>query len=111
MRVRGARARWQMYFQARTIAEALQILASGESAILSGGTDFYPALVGRPQPPRILDISAIPGLRGIETAGTGIRIGAATRWREIADASLPPCLGALQDAAREVGSIQIQNAA
>jgi CO/xanthine dehydrogenase FAD-binding subunit len=110
MRVPGARARWPMYFQARTIAEALQILAAGESAILSGGTDFYPALVDRPHPPRILDISAISGLSGIETAGTEIRIGASTRWRDIADASLPPCLRALQDAACEVGSIQIQNA-
>jgi CO/xanthine dehydrogenase FAD-binding subunit len=110
MRVPGARARWPMYFQARTIAEALQILAAGESAILSGGTDFYPALVDRSAPQRILDISAVSGLSGIETAGTEIRIGAATRWRDIAEASLLPCLGALQDAAREIGSIQIQNA-
>jgi CO/xanthine dehydrogenase FAD-binding subunit len=98
-----------MYFQARTIAEALQILAAGESAILSGGTDFYPALVDRPQPARILDISAVSGLSGIETAGTEIRIGAAVSWRDIAEARLPPCFRALQDAAREVGSIQIQN--
>jgi CO/xanthine dehydrogenase FAD-binding subunit len=99
-----------MYFQARTIAEALQILAAGESSILSGGTDFYPALVDRPHPSRILDISAICALRGIEKAGAGIRIGAATRWSDIAEASLPPCLHALQNAAREIGSIQIQNA-
>jgi CO/xanthine dehydrogenase FAD-binding subunit len=99
-----------MYFQARTIPEALQILAGGESAILSGGTDFYPALVDRPAPSRILDISAIPGLSGIETAGSGIRIGAGTNWSAIARASLPPCFHALQEAAREIGSIQIQNA-
>jgi CO/xanthine dehydrogenase FAD-binding subunit len=99
-----------MYYQVRTIAEALQILAAGESAILSGGTDFYPALADRPCPPRILDISAISGLTGIEMADTEIRIGAAAKWSDIAETSLPPCLHALQDAAREVGSIQIQNA-
>jgi CO/xanthine dehydrogenase FAD-binding subunit len=99
-----------MYFQVRTIAEALQILAAGESAILSGGTDFYPALADRPPPPRILDISSIPGLSGIETAESEIRIGATTKWRDIAEATLPSCFHALQDAAREVGSIQIQNA-
>src|SRR5262249_7899200 len=99
-----------MYFQAQTIAEALQILAAGGGTILSGGTDLYPALVDRPQPPRILDISAISGLRGIETAQSEIRIGAAASWRDIAEATLPHCFHALQDAAREVGSIQIQNA-
>jgi CO/xanthine dehydrogenase FAD-binding subunit len=99
-----------MYFQAQTIAEALHILAAGESAILAGGTDFYPALADRPHPPRILDISTIPGLSGVETAESEIRIGAATSWRDIAQATLPPCLRALQDAAHEVGSIQIQNA-
>jgi CO/xanthine dehydrogenase FAD-binding subunit len=67
-------------------------------------------LVDRPQPRRILDISAVPGLTGIEMAPNEIRIGAAASWRGIAEASLPPCLRALQDAAGEVGSIQIQNA-
>src|SRR6516165_7368733 len=102
MRALPARARWPMYFQARTIAEALHILAAGESAILSGGTDFYPALVDRPHPPRILDISTIPELSGVETAGPEIRIGAATSWRDIAQAGMPPCFRALQDAAREI---------
>jgi CO/xanthine dehydrogenase FAD-binding subunit len=110
MRALAAPARWPMYFQAQTIAEALHVLAAGESTILLGGTDLYAALVDRPQPARILDISAISGLKGIDTGQSEIRIGAAASWRDIAQATLPPCFYALQDAARNVGSIQIQNA-
>jgi CO/xanthine dehydrogenase FAD-binding subunit len=99
-----------MYFQARTLSEALEVLAGGESAILSGGTDFYPALVDRPLPARVVDISAIRELAGIDVTRSEIRIGAGTSWSAIAAANLPPCFWALQEAAREVGSIQIQNA-
>jgi CO/xanthine dehydrogenase FAD-binding subunit len=99
-----------MYFQARTLSEALEVLAGGESAILSGGTDFYPALVDRPLPARVVDISAIRELAGIDVTRSEIRIGAGTSWSAIAVANLPPCFWALQEAAREVGSIQIQNA-
>ncbi|MGA7327018.1 MAG: FAD binding domain-containing protein [Rhodomicrobium sp.] len=99
-----------MYFRARTVSEALEVLAEGERKILSGGTDFYPALVDRPMPSKVLDVSAIPEIAGIEVTPSEIRIGAGTRWSAIARAALPSCFRALQEAASEVGSIQIQNA-
>ncbi len=98
------------YFQPGTLSEALRVLASGSCAILSGGTDFYPALVDRPGPARIVDLSAISDLAGIEFTPSSIRIGACTTWSAIASADLPPCFAALQEAARCTGSIQIQNA-
>jgi CO/xanthine dehydrogenase FAD-binding subunit len=40
-----------------------------------------------------------------------VRIGARTTWSDLARADLPPCFDALKAAAREVGSVQIQNTA
>ena len=58
----------------------------------------------------ILDLTGLEELRGITLSRVGLRIGACARWAEIAGASLPPALAALQQAAREVGGRQIQNA-
>jgi CO/xanthine dehydrogenase FAD-binding subunit len=48
-------------------------------------------------------------LRGIEESTDGLRIGAATTWTDILNAKLPPAFDGLKLAAREVGSVQIQN--
>lgn len=93
----------------RSTAEALASMARAPAKLIAGGTDVFPALVDRPSPETMIDLSAIPDLRGIETSDDEIRIGAATRWSEIAQADLPPSCRMLQQAAREVGSIQIQN--
>jgi CO/xanthine dehydrogenase FAD-binding subunit len=98
-----------MYIQAQSISEALDALAAGGGAILSGGTDFFPALVDRPRPAKIVDISRIASLRTITRGNGEIRIGAGVTWSEIASAELPEAFLALRQAAREVGSIQIQN--
>ncbi len=103
--------RERMYVRARSLADALDALARGQASILSGGTDFFPALVDQPRPARIVDISRIDELRGITQTENEIRIGAAVTWGEIASAKLPSCFKGLQLAAREVGSIQIQNVA
>jgi CO/xanthine dehydrogenase FAD-binding subunit len=57
----------------------------------------------------VLDINALSGLRGVSDDGGHIVIGARTPWTAIAHADLPPTFDALKAAAREVGSIQIQN--
>jgi CO/xanthine dehydrogenase FAD-binding subunit len=100
-----------MYLRPRTLEEACDALAEGSLRILSGGTDIYPALVDRPQTEVLLDISRLPSLDGIDIGPDTIRIGARTTWRTIAGGDLPPCFDALKQAAREVGGIQIQNAA
>jgi len=77
--------------------------------VLAGGTDFYPARVGRTIEEDILDISAIPVLRGISSVSTGWQLGATTTWSELLEADLPPLFDGLKQAAREVGGRQIQN--
>src|SRR5690606_7295406 len=74
-------------------------------------TDILPARRQGQPPGDILDVTRLPDLRGIARDPHGWRIGAATTWAEIAAAPLPPAFDALQQAAREVGAVQIQNAA
>lgn len=99
------------YVRPRSLDEALHALSSGGLNILAGGTDFYPGRVGSAVEVDILDISAIDELRGIRETEQGFRIGALTTWSEIAGAKLPPVFDCLKRAAREVGGVQIQNAA
>lgn len=101
------------YLRPTSLDEALANL--GEAAtpppvVLAGGTDFYPARVGRALDDNILDITAIPDLRGINATGDGWRIGATTTWSDIIAAELPPLFDGLKQAAREIGGRQIQNA-
>lgn len=99
------------YLQPQSLAEALQALSAPDApVILAGGTDVFPATVGKPMPAHLLDLSRIAALRGIaQTADGGLRIGALTTWTDVAKAKLPPAFAALQQAAGQVGSIQIQN--
>ena len=100
-----------LYSRPRTIEEAVAVLAGSGFIVLAGGTDFYPARVGRALDENVVDITAVEGLRGIRKDGECWRIGATTTWRDIIDAPLPPLFDGLKLAAREVGGAQIQNAA
>ena len=57
----------------------------------------------------VLDVTAVPGFSTI-AMGKGLRIGAAVSWSSISEARLPPALRALQQAARQIGGRQVQNA-
>jgi CO/xanthine dehydrogenase FAD-binding subunit len=92
-----------------SLAEATNLLAARDYTILSGGTDVFPALVDRPPPAAMLDLSRLDDIRGITSQDGTIRIGGATTWSEIIAAPLPRAFDALKAAAREVGSVQIQN--
>jgi len=98
-----------LYFRPRTLAEAVHTLAEHGGQILSGGTDFFPSLGDRPAPSSVVDISALSELRGIRIDSDQIRIGGLTTWTDVIRTPLPGCFDALKSAAREVGSVQIQN--
>ena len=94
----------------RSVAEAASLLAAGDWALLAGGTDLYPAHVGRPIARPVLDLSRVEGLRGIGRGEDGWTIGATTTWSDVIRAELPPLFDGLKAAAREVGGVQVQNA-
>lgn len=96
--------------QPHTLQAALDVLNQPSMKIVAGGTDVFPTTTQGRMPRSILDVTRIAGLRGISRADGGTRIGAATTWTDIVRADLPPAFDALKQAAREVGSLQIQNA-
>lgn len=111
--IRSSVIRMGRYLRPDSLDAVLAALQPGV-AVLAGGTDFYPARVGRTVDEDVLDLTAVAGLRGIvhEPAPGGgcTRIGATATWRDVLEAPLPPAFRALQLAAREVGGEQIQNA-
>ncbi len=96
------------YLRPRGLEEALQALTR-PFTVLAGGTDFYPARVGRAVTEDVLDIAGIAALRGISETPAGWRLGATTTWSELVEVDLPPLFDGLKQAAREVGGRQIQN--
>jgi len=102
------------YFRPTSLAEALAIRAEHDVTVLAGGTDVYPVRTARrawgdPSHKDVLDITAVPGLRGITEEPGGWRLGALSTWSDLAVASLPPLFDGYRQAAREVGGVQVQN--
>jgi len=100
-----------LYLRPTTLEEAVHALAESRGTILSGGTDFFPALGDRAVTAPVIDISAVAELKGIHSTGDTITMGGRTTWHEILDAPLPRGFDGLKAAAREVGSVQIQHVA
>ena len=99
-----------LYARPSRLGDALAILSGGGYSILAGGTDFYPARVGKPVEVNVLDITRLAELRGIDLKSGALRIGATATWSDLLAADLPPLFDGLKAAAREVGGLQIQNA-
>jgi CO/xanthine dehydrogenase FAD-binding subunit len=100
-----------LYFRPNSLQDALNVLADTRATILAGGTDIFPSLGDRPLSGPVLDISGLAEIRGIQFTAERIIFGARTTWSEVLAAPLPRGFDGLKAAAREVGSVQIQNAA
>src|ERR1700704_3984558 len=102
-----------------TVTQAVGLLdqlgAAGK--ILAGGSDLVGGVMkdwitgkGMPLPSALVDITAIPDLRGIKSAGSGITIAAATTLTEIIEsADVQKTIPLLSDAARTIASPLIRN--
>lgn len=99
------------YTVARELGQALDLIQDGTAVLVAGGTDFFPAKVKGKPTPHIVDVSRVGELHGISKTPQGWRIGGAATWTDILHAPLPAAFDGLKQAAREVGSVQIQNAA
>ena len=99
------------YLRPASLDEALASLAQGGWTPLAGGTDFYPARVGREVTEPVLDLGAMGALRGISEdvldGRAALRIGALTPWSGLS--ALPVWAQALSQAGGEIGARQIQN--
>jgi CO/xanthine dehydrogenase FAD-binding subunit len=98
-----------MFLQPASLSAAIDLLAQHQGRLLAGGTDFFPGINAAPESRPIIDISRVPELCAIRIDGDDIRLGAGATWSEIVATPLPAGFDALKAAAREIGSIQIQN--
>ncbi|MCC7154872.1 MAG: xanthine dehydrogenase family protein subunit M [Bryobacterales bacterium] len=101
------------YASPKTMKEALALLGTSwdDSAVLAGGTDLISLMKdGVMAPKRVVNIKDIAELRGISSAGSVLRIGAATTVDELAEnATVRRSLPVLHQAARGITSSQIRN--
>lgn len=98
------------YVAPRSLDAVLDTLAENPCTIIAGGTDVYPAHVGIPEPDRVLDVSMVKNLRGITHVDGWWRIGATTTWTDVVQTTLPSGFACVQEAALQIGGVQIQNA-
>ena len=103
------------YRSPRSVLEAVELLAAhdGTAHVLAGGTDLLVKLrAGMVEPKLVVDLKAIPQLRGIESDARGFRIGAATSCAEIGEhAALGAAWPGVVEALQLIGSTQIQGRA
>jgi len=101
------------YVAARSVEEALDLLSKyGEDAkLLAGGHSLIPAMKLRLASPRcLIDLGAVPGLRGIRVDGDTLAIGALTVHADVLTSDLVrKYLPGLADAASVIGDLQVRN--
>src|SRR5437868_1589838 len=102
-----------------TLTEAVGLLdrLGGAGKVLAGGSDIVGGVMkdwvtgkGMPLPSALVDITAIPDIKGIKPSGSGIAIGAATTLTDLIEsADIQKTLPLLSDAARTIASPLIRN--
>lgn len=103
----------EQYHRPTTVEEARAAYAAagGDAMYIAGGMSLMQAMKSRVLSCRtLIDLNHVEGLRGVENSGGRVRIGAMTRYREVAEsrAALGP-FQALADAADHVGDRQVRN--
>jgi len=94
-----------------SLQSALSQLSVDSVKVLSGGTDYYPGLNDALPDEQLINVRKIAELDCLSLTDGYWRIGAAVTWSDLIAAKLPACFDCLKQAGREVGSVQIQNAA
>ena len=98
------------YFRPDNLEDALSALSKHSRVVLAGGTDFFPANVGKPIMDNVLDLTGIKELRTIQKTDEGFQLGALTTWTDILESQLPSAFDGLKQAAKTIGGVQTQNA-
>jgi len=99
------------YVRAKNLKDALKAMGKN-TKVIAGGHSLLPLLRFRlAQPDTLVDIGQLRELKGIKQAGGGMKIGAATTYRELLESKE---LGALYPLIAEVtehiGDLQVRNA-
>ncbi len=100
------------YVRAASLRDALTVLAAGDGTkVLAGGHSLLPMMRFRlAQPPRLVDVSHLAELRGIEEHRRGARIGSGATYRELLESELLrerfPLIG---ECTHGIGDLQVRN--
>lgn len=100
------------YVRAASLRDALRVLALGDGTkVLAGGHSLLPVMKFRlAQPPRLLDISGLAELRGVEEYRKGARIGAATTYRQLIESDiLRERFPLIAECTANIGDLQVRN--
>jgi carbon-monoxide dehydrogenase medium subunit len=100
------------YARAASLKEALKALAEGDGTkVIAGGHSLLPMMKLRlAQPARLLDISHLDDLKGIEEHRKGARIGAGSTYRELLDSKvLRERFPIIAECTAQIGDVQVRN--
>jgi aerobic carbon-monoxide dehydrogenase medium subunit len=95
-----------------TLRDAINLLVSDpEATVIAGGQSLMPVLALRlTMPSMLVDLRRVPGLDSIAIGGSGVRLGARVRWRDIEDdRRLERAHPLLREAVAHVAHYQIRN--
>lgn len=98
------------YHRPDNLKDALDVLAVAPVTVAAGCTDLFAATEAQALAGDVLDVTGIAAMQGVSQVDGAWRIGATTTWAEIAAVALPEGMAMLQQAARQVGSVQVQTA-
>jgi len=99
------------YVRAKNLKDALKAVGKN-TKVIAGGHSLLPLLRFRlAQPETLVDIGRLRELKGIKRTGGGVKIGAATTYRELLESTelkaLYPLIGEVTE---HIGDLQVRNA-
>ncbi|HSB54386.1 MAG TPA: xanthine dehydrogenase family protein subunit M [Gemmatimonadales bacterium] len=100
------------YVRAGSVKEALNLLAAGDgSKVIAGGHSLLPLMRFRlVQTPKLIDISRLDELKGVQEFKKGVRIGAATTYADLVESALlKERCPIVAEVAAAIGDIQVRN--
>ncbi|HXV87430.1 MAG TPA: FAD binding domain-containing protein, partial [Gemmatimonadales bacterium] len=99
------------FARARSVQDALKALSAKHTKVICGGQSLIPLLRFRlAEPARLVDITGVAALKGIGTFKGGVRIGAATTYRELlASKTLRTGFPLLAQVTERIGDRQVRN--
>jgi carbon-monoxide dehydrogenase medium subunit len=100
------------YVRAETLKDALKALKDGSGTkVIAGGHSLLPIMKFRlAQPARLIDISRLQDLKGIEEKGRGARIGAGATYRDLLESNLlRERFPLILEATETIGDLQVRN--
>ena len=99
------------YVRAKNVKDALKAMGKN-TKVIAGGHSLLPLLKFRlAQPDTLVDIGQLRELKGIKQAGGGMKIGAATTYRELLESrELKALYPLIAEVTEHIGDLQVRNA-